>query len=126
MPVLRSVNPHAVEHLARLAAQSARIRTELERQAARWLHRIELPRTDVSIQLDAARFERLSELMATEVLVLVWQRERWPSGDMTARHWERAGAVLRGQAKRSDFPGRIHIQRVGSTGILTPSRVPNG
>jgi hypothetical protein len=52
-------------------------------------------------------------------------REGWPRNDMTANHWDRAAAVVRGECPAWDLPGGIRIVgtargvRVGSAADLT-------
>ena len=50
---------------------------------------------------------------------LVWQREAWPMGDMDFERWHRLVEIVQGTRPACDFPGKIHICKVGQVVQVT-------
>jgi tRNA(Ile)-lysidine synthase len=112
LPLLaKEFNPAIVDVLGRLSEQAAEAQQLIEEQAQRLLSTAELPRAGGVVVLDARRLAEASALLLREVLRLVWRREGWPLGDLGFDAWERAAAVVRGEAQALDVPGEIHLQR---------------
>lgn len=126
LPLLRTFNPAMSESLARLAAQADEVFAEVEAAAADLLARAERPRAGPVCVLDRGSLDAANPALVREMLNLLWARESWPRGDLTASHWDRAAAVARGQERAWDLPGGIriagtaHVVRVGPAADLPP------
>lgn len=124
LPLLtRTVHAHAVEHLARLAAQARQVQRELTRQARRLLGRCERPRAGEIVILDRQHLGAQSQTRVTEMLLVLFDREGWPRGRMTMRLWQQAAAVCRGKAAAMHLPGGLMVRSAGSVVQIGP-RLP--
>jgi tRNA(Ile)-lysidine synthase len=125
LPLLRTFNPAIAEVLGRLASQADETFREVEATAAEVLGKAERPRVGPVCVLDPVPLVAAVPLVTREALNLLWMREGWPRNDMTANHWDRAAAVVRGECPAWDLPGGIRIVgtargvRVGSAADLT-------
>ena len=45
---------------------------------------------------DAVKLMSLGDYLTSEAFRLFWEREGWPTGDMTAEHWNRLTEIVRG------------------------------
>ena len=61
----------------------------------------------------AGRLQPASANLLREMFRLVWQRQGWPTGAMDFERWHRLVEIAAGTCPASDFPGRIHVQRIG-------------
>jgi tRNA(Ile)-lysidine synthase len=109
LPLLRTFNPVIGDVLGRLAAQADETFREIEAAAADLLRTAERPRVGPVCVLDRSALAGAAPSLTREVLNLLWAREGWPRGDLTARHWDRAAAVVRGEHPAWDLPGGIRI-----------------
>ena len=109
LPLLRTFNPVIAESLGKLATQAEGVFAETERTAAELLHTAERPRAGTICVLERAPLAIAVPSLVREVLNLLWAREDWPRGDLTANHWDRAAAVVRGEVPAWDLPGGIRI-----------------
>jgi tRNA(Ile)-lysidine synthase len=115
-PLLRTLNPAISETLARLAAQADEVFSEIEAAAADLLAAAERPRAGTVCILDCESLAAAPPALVREVLNLLWAREGWPRGDLTANLWDRAAAVARGEERAWDLPGGIRI--VGTAHVV--------
>jgi tRNA(Ile)-lysidine synthase len=120
LPLLKTFSPAIVDVLGRLAEQSGSAATALGWVASELLDRYELPPAGDILVLDAAPFDPPTDLTALvppyllrEMFRAIWERKYWPTGGMTADHWDRLLAVARGDPSSADFPGGVHVRRVG-------------
>jgi tRNA(Ile)-lysidine synthase len=116
LPLLRTFNPAMSESLARLAAQADEVFVEVEGAAADLLARAERPRAGPVCVLDRDSLTAATPSLVREVLNLLWAREGWPRGDLTAGLWDRVAAVARGKLPAWDLPGGIRI--VGTARVV--------
>ncbi|MEM8678248.1 MAG: tRNA lysidine(34) synthetase TilS [Planctomycetota bacterium] len=66
---------------------------------------------------------RHSALVVREALARLWQRQRWPLGEMTYNRWvELASLALSAQEATTTFPGGVRATRAGDT--LQLARLP--
>ncbi|MBX9627818.1 MAG: tRNA lysidine(34) synthetase TilS [Gemmataceae bacterium] len=107
LPLLRSFNPDVAAALNRLAEQAAEAHEVIAGQAAGLLVRAELPRAGAIVVLDPTPLMTAPKLVVREALRLVWEREGWPLGDMTADHWDFAVDAAVRSVGRWDFPGGV-------------------
>lgn len=107
-----SFNPAIVEILNRLAVQAREAQQVLAGLAAQLLTQAERPRAAAVLVLSLAPLEKAAGLIVREMFRLLWRRENWPQGDMTAEHWERLEALARGAGTALDLPGGVHVRRV--------------
>jgi hypothetical protein len=49
-----------------------------------------------------------------EMFRALWQREGWPMGAMDFARWQRLAEIAAGTLAAFDFPGKIHVRRVGN------------
>jgi tRNA(Ile)-lysidine synthase len=113
MPALSQIaHPRFVERLGRLSREARRLSRMTIRQAREDARVCELDRAGPWVIFDAARLSSLSSDRMCEVWRAVWQREGWPIGEMTRRHWRRLAAVANGTAIAIDCPGGIRVRRL--------------
>jgi tRNA(Ile)-lysidine synthase len=89
------------------------VATLLAQPAGRGLASAELPRAGDRVVLDALKLTPLGSYLTGEAFRLLWEREGWPMGEMTADHWTRLVDVARGDLTAADFPGGVTARRVG-------------
>jgi tRNA(Ile)-lysidine synthase len=106
-------NPAIVDVLCRLADQAAELHADVSAQAAQLLTGAELPRAGEIVVFSAERMCQGSNNLVRETFRLVWQRENWPRGDMDFERWNRLVEIVHGSLRAWDFPGGIHVRRVG-------------
>src|SRR5262249_52589585 len=111
LPLLKTFNPAIADVLGRLAAQAEEVFGEVEEAALSLLARAELTRAGAVCIFDSATLSKADAHLIRELLNLLWEREGWPRGDMTASLWARAAAVACGDALAWDMPGSIRIAR---------------
>lgn len=111
LPLVKSFNPDAVAALGRLARQADETTQFVQVEAGKLLRERECPRAGPLVVLDVR--EPLPAFLGREVFRLVWEREGWPADGMTADHWQRVADVAAGEVAAADFPGGVHVRRVG-------------
>jgi tRNA(Ile)-lysidine synthase len=112
LPLLKTFNPAIVSALGQIASQASDAFEVLQADTARWVNEVELPRAGNKIILDATELENAHPYRVRELLRLLWQREGWPTTDMTADHWTRLVSVALGNLTAADFPMGISARRV--------------
>lgn len=122
LPLLeRNYNPGVRRILLRLADE-AREAFAVEQQKVReLLKRAELPRAGALVvfrlpELRAAR-PRLVRLLFRHL----WEREDWPTSDLTRAHWQRLEKVLSGKSKAVEFPGLLRVACRGDVVLAGPT-----
>lgn len=119
LPLLeREYNPHVIEQLCTLAVQVNEWYAWFEKQACGLLQQLELPRLDSNVVLDATKARQAEEVLLREVLRILFEREGWPTGKMTARHWRRLAEFLRSDGIYWELPGGIYVQRRLHTWVM--------
>ncbi len=120
LPLLKSFNPEVVAALGRLAGQAEEASGFAFLEAKLLLDRVERLRAGRLVVLDAVPFDRGADArewvhpyLVREMLRLLWEREGWPTGGMTAEHWDRACRVASGVCPAAEFPGGVAARRVG-------------
>lgn len=106
-------NPAIVDVLCRLADQCRGLATEESQRAEALLEQAELPRAKDVLVLSAIVLEKAPVDDVRAIFRLVWQRESFPMGDMDYDRWQRLAQIAMGRASACDFPGRLHVARVG-------------
>jgi tRNA(Ile)-lysidine synthase len=119
LPLTRTFNPAIGDVLGRLAAQADETFREIEAAAADLLRAAECPRVGQVCVLDRPALAAAAPSLVREALNLLWAREGWPQGDLTAGHWDKAAAVVRGDCPAWDLPGGIRI--VGTARVIRVS-----
>ena len=124
LPLLeRDFSPHVRAALARLSRIAAEADELIEAKARRLLARAKRLHGD-SVEIETARLERGSDLVARTALVLVWTWQGWPLADMGFEKWDDLLAYARlpadAPAPPRTFPGNIRAERRGS--VLKLSR----
>jgi len=112
LPLLKTFNPEVVSALGHLAEQAEDAFAVLSADAAALLAEAELPRAGDLLILDAAKLSAAHPYRVREALRNLWHREAWPTDRMTAAHWNRLVAVVRGELSAADFPGGVSVRRV--------------
>ena len=113
LPLLKTFNTDVVAALNRLAEQAGEAHDVIAEQGRALLVRAERPRAGDAVILDPAELLRSSPVVIRTALRFVWEREGWPLGEMGHDQWERAVAVVRGEAGGWDFPGGVSARRRG-------------
>lgn len=121
LPLLRTFNPAIAEVLSRLAGQADATFREIEVTAAELLRQAERPRVGPVCVLDPVPLVAAVPSVTREVLNLLWTREGWSRSDMTATHWDRAAAVVRGEVPAWDLPGGLRIVRTAHVVRVGPA-----
>jgi tRNA(Ile)-lysidine synthase len=122
LPLLRTFNPVVAAALARLAEQADAVIGEMDRGTARTVEACELPRAGDVLVFDGSELAGATDHRLAELFRRVWEREGWPLGSMTAAHWRRLTRVVDGTDPAADFPGGVHVRRVGR--VVQLSRRP--
>ncbi|MBI1831820.1 MAG: tRNA lysidine(34) synthetase TilS [Planctomycetes bacterium] len=114
LPLLEEqYNPAIVDVLCRLAEQSQALHADETSRASELLRQAELPRAGDMLVLSAAILEKAPVNQVREMFRLIWQRENWPLGDMDYDRWHRLAEMALGASPACDFPGGVHVARVG-------------
>lgn len=113
LPLLKTFNPAVVDVLGRLAAQAEETFEWTESHANYWLVECELPRASSTVIVCSMRAKLCTDALLRNVLRLIWQREQWPTDPMTFDHWNHVVRIVSGDAPAADFPGKVHVRRVG-------------
>jgi len=113
VPLLKTFNPAIVSTLGQIASQAAEAFELVEADSKRWAKEVELPRAGDRLILDATKLVDAHPYRVRELLRFLWQREGWPTTDMTADHWTRLVAVAHGNLTAVDFPEGISARRAG-------------
>jgi tRNA(Ile)-lysidine synthase len=115
LPLLQeSFNPEIVDVLCRLATQARELHGEIAEAAAQLLATAELPRAGDMLVFSIQRLVSANMNQVREMFRLVWQREGWPQADMDFERWQRLVEIVHGARPACDFPGKIHVRRVGA------------
>lgn len=110
VPLLKTFNPEVVDVLNRLARQADEAHTVIAEQAAALLVRAERPRAGELVVLDCETLSVSRGYLIGVAFRLLWERESWPMGEMTADHWHRLGAIAHGDRTAADFPGGVFVR----------------
>lgn len=113
VPLLKTFNPDVVGALNRLARQADEASVLLARAAGVGLTSAELPRAGELCVFDALILIPLGGYLIGEAFRLLWEREGWPTGEMSADHWGRVAEVVRGERTAAEFPGGVTARRAG-------------
>jgi tRNA(Ile)-lysidine synthase len=108
LPLLKSFNPDVVATLAQTAEQAEELFTYLRREAEELLTQAELPRAGAVLVFDRAALESAPPHRVRDLFRLVFERECWPTDQMTAAHWHRLAALTVG-----DYPGVVSLRAAG-------------
>ncbi len=118
----RDFNPAIVDVLCGLAEQARELHADIAEQAVQLQKEAELPRAGDMLVFSATRLRGASSNLVREMFRLVWQREGWPMGDMDFERWNRVVEIVHQFLPACDFPGGIHVRRVG--GVVQIHRKP--
>lgn len=125
LPSLRQmVDPDIDRRMLALAEVAAEQEAALAWLARRILPRVERPRLDRVVVLDARRLARWPVAVVTAALRRLWRREGWPLGRMSARRWRELAGLLTVPTGRLDLPGPVRAVRVGAVLQLHPADQP--
>ncbi len=114
LPVLESqYNSGVADVLCRLAEQAQELSAVLVAQADELLVAAELPRAGAILVFSLDRLQSASANLVREMFRRVWQREGWPMADMDFDAWNRLAEIVAGASSACDFPGGIHVKRIG-------------
>jgi tRNA(Ile)-lysidine synthase len=116
VPLLTTFNPSITDVLGRLATQAKETFVEIESAAIELLQSAELSRAGPTCVLDREQLASAAPSLVREALNILWVREGWPRGDLTANHWDRVVAVVRGECRAWELPGGICV--VGTTRVV--------
>jgi tRNA(Ile)-lysidine synthase len=115
LPILeRDYNPAVVDVLCSLADQARDLDEAMVERALCLLRDAELPRAGNVIVLAQSRLQGAPVNDVREMFRALWQREGWPMGAMDFARWQRLAEIAAGTLAAFDFPGKIHVRRVGN------------
>lgn len=107
LPMLREeINPRVDAAILRLAEQTRRERTLIDREVDRWLESLVLRENATEIVLDRKPLADVSSYFIIELLKKCWSRRHWPLRGMGQRQWQALATLLRQGGKRC-FPGGL-------------------
>lgn len=104
-------HPNLVERLGRLSREARRLQRNVVCQAREDIRICELVKAGPWTIFDAGKLSVLSSDRIRQLWRVVWQREEWPTAEMSRRHWQRLAEVSRGSAVAVDCPGGIRVRR---------------
>ncbi|MBX9681804.1 MAG: tRNA lysidine(34) synthetase TilS [Gemmataceae bacterium] len=113
-------NPALIEVVGRLGEQCREVQSLIDSLAGDLLIRAELPRAGDMCIVRAPTIADASPILAAEAFRLIWRREGWPMGEMNYDDWRHLAVLARQTKGARDFPGPIHVRRVG--GVIQLSR----
>ncbi len=116
LPLLKTFNPAIVDALVRLAEQAEAAHHELDQATQTLLRRAELAPGMWSVY----PLRSASDWQICECFRLLWQRQGWPLREMSAAHWTRLLAIVRGSLRSGHFPGPIVARRQGGVVRIGP------
>ncbi len=122
LPQLAEYNPAIGSLLGRLARQADEAYRDLEARTRILLAAAERPRGAPWLVFDRASLAAAPRHLVRELFHLVWERERWPLGEMNHAHWERLATLACGEGAAVDLPGRIRARCRGR--VFQVGRVP--
>jgi tRNA(Ile)-lysidine synthase len=103
---------HVREHLCQLAEQAAGCEEALTIAADALLDTALLDHSEAVARLRCDELAKHSRPLIREVLVRLWQRQKWPSLAMTFRHWDDLAQSVRAPAGSvTQLPGGITARR---------------
>jgi tRNA(Ile)-lysidine synthase len=106
-------SPALVDLLGQLAGQAAEAHAEIASHAVCLLADAELPRAGNTVVLRLDVLAVASRYLRREALRLIWQREPWPSGQMTYAKWDVLARMADEELPPVDLPGGVRAQRAG-------------
>ncbi len=113
MPALQQcAHPQLVERLGRLSGEARQLNRAAKQQARDDVLSCELARAGELTIFDSGKLSALPVNRVRELWRAVWQRERWPIGAMTRRHWQRLAEVCQGKESAVDCPGGIRVRKL--------------
>lgn len=113
LPLVKSLNPAIVRTLGEAADQAGEAFAHIEAEAKALHASAEKPRAGRMLIFDAERLASAPPFLTCEALRAVWAREGWSEGQMSAEHWRRLEAIVRGELSAADFPDGVTARRVG-------------
>ena len=119
--------PAATEALVRLGGHAASLEGMLRSAAARFLDLSASRRPDGAVVLRTDGLIVLDRHLVMQMFSLLWDREGWPTRDMTAIHYGRLADAVAANAGATagatDFPGGVRVSRTGPGQLtLEPNR----
>lgn len=114
----REINPQVRRAITQLANQASEVSHWLRTQAEAVLARALREQSDDSLRIDVTQLQSEPRCIVREVLLVAWQRNRWPLQSMGFQEWQRlADVVITGGT--ITLPGAIDVRRRGHLVILT-------
>lgn len=118
--LLRDYNPTLTEKLSQLAAEAARAQAAEEARIAVLLQQAELPAAGAMVILARAPLLAASSADLRSLARFLWERQGWPTGRMSYRHWVRVAEVLQGTCPAVDLPGGVRLRTRGRVVQIQP------
>jgi tRNA(Ile)-lysidine synthase len=106
-------NPAIVPILTRLADQAREVHELVAEQAAKLLRQAERPRAGDLVIVNVAELVPAAPALVRELFRVIWNRERWPAGQMNFADWERLAGLAHVEADAFDLPGGVRARRTG-------------
>jgi len=113
LPLMATFNDDVVTALGRTAVQAEEFFLDQQREGDRLLTLVELEKTELRIVLDAIQLEALGAQATRLACRAIWAREHWSTSAMTFAHWVRIAEIAGGIHPAADFPGGVHVRRIG-------------
>lgn len=99
--------------LAGLAEEARELLAEQQQRVQTTLQRAEKPRVGEMVILDVVELSALSPCDLVELFCGLWEREGWPRGRLSRRHWRMLVALVAGEGKALCLPGGVQVRRCG-------------
>jgi tRNA(Ile)-lysidine synthase len=111
MPELLSINPQAVQHLARWAQVARREYQKVHSAGKAMLAEVLAHRERDAASLYVVELERLDDEILQEVLRRLWHLQDWPADAMNRARWREVMEVCQGKRVAVELPGRVMVRR---------------
>jgi tRNA(Ile)-lysidine synthase len=120
LPLLRTFNPKVDRAIQNVAWQAHQYSKHLEHVVEALLQEVELPRSLHVVVLSLEKLKLIEQSKLGYIQQLIWEREHWPMGEMSIRHWVMLTFYVRGGKEPFDLPGKIRIEPRGNVVLIGP------
>lgn len=114
----RELNPQVRKAITQLANQAGEVSSWLRTQAEGVLARTLSEQSDDSLRIDVTQLQSEPRCLIREVLLVAWQRNRWPLQSMGFQEWQRLADIVESGGTIT-LPGAIDVRRRGQLMVLT-------
>jgi tRNA(Ile)-lysidine synthase len=117
IPLLKEENPSIHRTFQKLATQIREL-NEIEQWSAKQIYKqVKIQHKEDTLEISRGAFLDCPIAVIRSFWRYFWQKQNWPTAEMTFEHWQRlALACISGELSSTDFPGGIRVK-------ATPKRI---